>query len=246
MHSLLEAYLEEVAGHLAGLPAARRAEELREMRTHLENAVVFGREMGRTEEEAAQAALLQFGTPHGLGENIVWAWARGERQRRQELGGTTAGALVLMGTLPYLTMLVTMCLLNITSVEAFRLTNDWSNLVILIFVCQILTAPTWWLIGMVLGWLAPKAAVAGIGYAAGVMFFLMAGQRLLWVLFGASHWPTYLPFIDPCVYWPFKGWVPCVAVDALLVLIAMQGARVSLRKRVAGWGSKGGRYAHPA
>ncbi len=77
MHSLLEAYLGEVAAHLSALPPARRTEELREMRTHLENAVVVGRELGRTEDEAAREALAQFGTPGETGEKLVQAWKRG-------------------------------------------------------------------------------------------------------------------------------------------------------------------------
>lgn len=246
MHSLLDTYLEEVAGHLAGLPTARRADELREVRIHLENAVIVGREMGQTEDEAMRDALVQFGTPQGLGENIVGAWARGERQRRQKLWGTTAGALVLMSTLPWMTMLVTMCLLLVPSVQALRLTHNWVNLAILIFVCQVLTAPTWWLIGTVLGWLAPKTAVAGIGYAAGIMFALMAGQQFLWALFGLFNWPTYLPFIDQGYRGPFKDWVPCLIVGVLLVLVTVQGARLFSRKRAADSGAKGGRDAQLA
>lgn len=90
MHSLLDTYLKEVAGHLANLPAARRAEELREVRTHLENAVIVGREMGQPEDEAARAALAQFGTPGETGENLARAWRREQRLNRRSLFGATA------------------------------------------------------------------------------------------------------------------------------------------------------------
>jgi hypothetical protein len=60
MHSLLEAYLSELAAHLSALPTKPRVEELREMRAHLENAVAGYRAQGSTDEEAAQAALAQF------------------------------------------------------------------------------------------------------------------------------------------------------------------------------------------
>ena len=76
MHSLLEAYLSEVEAHLGALPTKRRAEELREMRTHLENAVIVNRELGQSEEEAARSAVAQFGTAQDLGENVAWAWRR--------------------------------------------------------------------------------------------------------------------------------------------------------------------------
>lgn len=92
MHSLLEGYLKEVAGHLARLPEARRAEELREVRTHLENAVIVGREMGQTKDEAAREALAQFGTPGALGDNLVQAWRREQTLNRRSLFGAAAGA----------------------------------------------------------------------------------------------------------------------------------------------------------
>jgi len=83
MHSLLEDYLSEVAAHLSALPVKRRNEELREMRAHLENAVIVSRELGQSEEDAAQGVVAQFGTPKDLGENLVWAWQRGENKRNK-------------------------------------------------------------------------------------------------------------------------------------------------------------------
>ena len=77
MPSLLEAYLEQVAAHLSALPTKRRNEELREMRQHLLNAVTVNRELGQSEDEAVQNAVMQFGTPEDLGGNLVWAWRRG-------------------------------------------------------------------------------------------------------------------------------------------------------------------------
>ncbi len=99
MHSLLDTYLKEVAGHLAGLPTARRAEELREVRTHLENAVVVNQEMGQSEDEAARTALEQFGTPSELADSLDWAWRREERNRKQRSDWWVAGATVLLGVL---------------------------------------------------------------------------------------------------------------------------------------------------
>lgn len=85
MHSLLESYLAEVAAQLQPLPAKRRNEELREMRTHLENAVIINRELGQSDDEAAQNAMAQFGTPEDLGENVVWAWQRGEQKQNKRI-----------------------------------------------------------------------------------------------------------------------------------------------------------------
>ena len=47
MHSLLDGYLEQVAACLSALPAKRRADELREIRQHLQNAVTANRERGQ-------------------------------------------------------------------------------------------------------------------------------------------------------------------------------------------------------
>jgi len=96
MHNLLESYLAEVAAHLSALPPKQRAEELREMRAHLENAVIVNRELGQAEDEVAQNAVAQFGTPQDLGENVVWAWQRGKALNKKSLfGATVATTLVL-------------------------------------------------------------------------------------------------------------------------------------------------------
>ncbi|MDQ2800076.1 MAG: permease prefix domain 1-containing protein [Armatimonadota bacterium] len=83
MHSLLENYLAEVAAQISALPSKQCSEELREMRTHLENAVLVNRELGLSEDEAAQNAIAQFGTSAALAENVVWAWRRGETGERR-------------------------------------------------------------------------------------------------------------------------------------------------------------------
>ena len=95
MHSLLETYLSEVAAHLSALPPKRRAEEMREMRTHLENAAIVNRDLGQSEEEAAQSAVTQFGTARDLGENVVWAWRRGRTLNRRNFWGAAVCALSL-------------------------------------------------------------------------------------------------------------------------------------------------------
>ena len=101
MQKLLEDYLTQVASHLQPLPEARRREELREMRQHLQNAVIVNQEMGQSEDEAATNALEQFGGPTELGENVVWAWRREERKqdrgRLWRMGGITAAFCLFVG-----------------------------------------------------------------------------------------------------------------------------------------------------
>lgn len=102
MHSLLEDYLSEVAAQLGPLPVKRRNEELREMRAHLENAVIVSRELGQSEEEAAQNIVAQFGPAQDLRENIVWAWRREQMLNKRSLWGAAACTLVVMGLVPLL------------------------------------------------------------------------------------------------------------------------------------------------
>jgi hypothetical protein len=82
MPSLLESYLAEVEAKLKALPAKRRKEEMREMRQHLLSAVEANRELGQSEEEAVETALIQFGSVEEASESIRWAWDRDSRKSR--------------------------------------------------------------------------------------------------------------------------------------------------------------------
>lgn len=106
MHSLLETYLAEVAAQLSALPAKQRTEEVREMRAHLENAVIVNRELGQSEDEAAQNAVAQFGTPEAVGHSTVEAWRRGESLRKRDFWGITVCTLALSQVPHLLTPLV--------------------------------------------------------------------------------------------------------------------------------------------
>lgn len=79
-----------------------RADELREMRAHLEAAFAAGLERGQTEDEAAQGVLAQFGTPDAVGAETVAAWRRGLRLDQRSLWGAAACALALSFLLPRL------------------------------------------------------------------------------------------------------------------------------------------------
>lgn len=102
MHSLLEDYLAEVAARLGPLPAKRRAEELREMRAHLEAAYAAGLAQGQSDDETARDVLAQFGAPEAVGAETVAVWRRGVRLDRRDFWGAAACALVLMFLLPRL------------------------------------------------------------------------------------------------------------------------------------------------
>jgi hypothetical protein len=96
MHSLLESYLSKVAAHLSDLPIRRRNEEIREIRLHLLNAVTVSCETGQTEEEAAQNAIQQFGTPEDLSDNLVWAWRREQTLNKRSFWGAAVCTFALL------------------------------------------------------------------------------------------------------------------------------------------------------
>lgn len=161
MHILLEEYLTEVTKHLGPMPVKRRNEEMREMHSHLENAAVVSRELGQTEDEAAQNIVAQFGMPKDLGENVVWAWRRGVTQDRRSMLGAS------------LTTLSMLCLLFFAMDQrAFDLLVD--NLLPEAFLkylgkhpgygmdfTQAMFMATFGLAGLAAGTLFPKRAVRG-------------------------------------------------------------------------------------
>ncbi len=166
MHSLLESYLSEVAAHLSALPVKQRNEELREMRAHLENAVIVSRELGQSEEEAAQNITAQFGMPQDLGDNLVWAWRR-ERTRNKK---SLVGAVV--------TSLVGMCLMWFVAPSGMPCTVDpvlalmernyhWSDWEYGIFLLLIRDFPLYLLIGATSGRFFPRRAVLGTSLVVG-------------------------------------------------------------------------------
>ena len=120
MSSLLDIYLDEVTAQLDALPVKRRTEELREVRQHLLNAVTVNKELVQSKEDAAANAVLQFGTPQDLGENLVWAWRREQTLNRRSLVGA---ALItpLMVCLGFLFMNLGFGLLALTLPHEFMI-----------------------------------------------------------------------------------------------------------------------------
>jgi len=84
MHSLLENYLAHLEANLTPLPKRRREDEIKEMRLHLSSAYKAELENSKTEDDAAKAAIEQFGSPETVARDTVLAWRRS--------GDTSAGA----------------------------------------------------------------------------------------------------------------------------------------------------------
>lgn len=71
MNKRLDSYLQKLDYELRLLPEERRAEELREIRQHLEAIVTRLMEGGLSEEEATEAATAQFGAARAVGHELV-------------------------------------------------------------------------------------------------------------------------------------------------------------------------------
>lgn len=154
MHKQLENYLDEVAKSLGSLPAARLYEEIREMRQHLLNAVVIGKEQGHSEDEAISAAVKQFGTPQAVSKQIVSAWRRGAWRDRRDLWGTVACVFVLSFTLRVAAGIVFPALIDYLGKTHF---SPWLGLVGIswFIVCSAVQ-------GTAIGALFPRNAVKAI------------------------------------------------------------------------------------
>ena len=196
MHSLLENYLADVARQLAPLPAARRSEELREMRQHLLNMASASQERGQTEDEAAAAAVEQCGPPKGLTEGLVTTWKREQARRRRDFLGAAVSVLVLSHFLPLWAKAWPLQL----EIAKLFLRTAWFMPV---FTGVVYTAHG--LAGALGGLLFPKRAVAGTTLAVALCY----GVPAIWVGSGAM-W-VYQPAVWVAIYAEFALLTAAVA-----------------------------------
>ena len=198
MHSLLETYLSEVEATLSALPTKRRAEELREMRTHLENAVIVNQEMGQSEDEAARTAVTQFGTARDLSENVVWAWRRGEKRQRWSFWGAVASTPLTL--LSLMLAMSHMPNFQIPWLDSYCAAHKGSGETIGMAVVQGMFLAVFMVAGAAVGTLSPRRAVRAVCLGLTVFFVgwtLINGrsglpdnwQRIGWILTAiASAW----------------------------------------------------------
>ncbi len=207
MHTLLETYLSEIAAHLGPIPIKRRNEELREMRAHLENAAIVSRELGRTEDEAAQNAVMHFGTPEDLGSNLVWAWKRERKLNRRSFWGAAACTSAILVLSPYL--FITFI---IRPLEPMNSTNpaDWAVVRWLLFGSNLAYPVA---AGLISGAFFSKRAIAGT--ALGAMFYLICcvdascHMSHAWQRFEAVRswlWFMAESSAAPCFAWAGSQW----------------------------------------
>jgi hypothetical protein len=106
MQSRFEPYLEEMEHRLSGVPRAERREWREEAAQHLSSLAAAHEELGATPEEAAEAAVAQFGDVGRIGAMV------GEAERRRLSCGKTfaeqtVSAMAILYRVPFLAYLLT-------------------------------------------------------------------------------------------------------------------------------------------
>ncbi|MBA3468505.1 MAG: hypothetical protein H0T53_02560 [Herpetosiphonaceae bacterium] len=71
----IDQYIKTVSARLKRLTPAQRAEEIQEIRQHLEALIAGYVAQGRSEDEATGAAIRQFGRAEQIGRELGGAWA---------------------------------------------------------------------------------------------------------------------------------------------------------------------------
>ena len=228
MHTLLEAYLDQVAAHLSALPPKRHTEELREMRQHLLNAVTVNQELGQSEEDAAANAIMQFGTAEDLGDNLVWAWRREQLLNKKSLVGAVTCTSALLFTMP---AAVAMLLLPIYSrIGLFHGTSQWNRVALYALGFLVYDLPAYALIGTVIRRLFSRRAVLGISLVVGAYTVFDIILHPYW-----GQWiysPGHLRYVYLDGPHPFtaEDTVRVVMTNAVLALIAVASASTTRRR----------------
>ena len=221
MHNLLETYLSELTKQIGALPTKCRNEEMREIRVHLENAILANRNLGQGEEVAIENAIAQFGTPGELAASLVWAWRRGAAvKKRSLLEAATATVLVLW-------------------VMSFLMNQNWYGSILIsvlprafILYCgkhqafgmgvtQLMLCFNFGLAGGLAAVLFPKQAVRGacLGLAVywiGWIVIMGTGYGGFWSFF--SNWPFAIWTLSTIAFawagsrWRLKSSVPSLSI----------------------------------
>ncbi len=228
MHILLEVYLKDMAAHLSALPPKRRTDELREVRTHLENAVIVGRERGRTEDEAVRGAVAQYGAVEVVGQELTAAW-------RREVGLNVRG----MVSAAVCTVAVTAVLARMTAllgpllppapaqgllVPPYSL-GHWAAWVVwLMPLCLV--------VGGVSGLLFPRRAVAGVvlGLDVFLLCFVMGGSGIAGLLTGRTAPASSVPDTVSTLWVGFTAGVVLISGAAIAAWVVSRGRTAGQRR----------------
>ncbi|HEX8630032.1 MAG TPA: hypothetical protein VF755_17890 [Catenuloplanes sp.] len=138
----IDAFLASVATRLRGMPAARRAEELRELGQHLDLLVAGAQAQGLTRQAASQVAIERFGRAEHLGRELLAASRQGGEHRSPRyyltfwLGYGVVVALVNLAILAVID-----APLNLADRLGDRL---WTVALPALFTPAVFVLPAWW------------------------------------------------------------------------------------------------------
>ena len=178
MNNRLERYMREVEQGLQGLSETRRAQELAEIREHLEASARAHQKLGLEEKEAAEAAVAQFGPPKQVSRELRRVWWREQKLIPDTLLGTSiaavAGFLALDSFVSPLILLLTVAMSPFVPSPA-----KWG----MVAGMGVLQAVPPLLLGILLGWLTPRHAVKGslIGLSTYALYHFLAIGAYVWI-----------------------------------------------------------------
>jgi hypothetical protein len=179
MPALLENYVEELRIELQGLPVTQRAEQLLEVRTHLDSLKSANLELGLTEEEAEAAAISQLGGSKTLGKQT-------RRATWRDQWDTIPGVAFTFGFISWFP--------NVFLIDsASRSVESIPNIFIFIY----------FVIGAFLKNLFPKYAIKGIIFAictiliSEILFYSLRKEN--WNFIFVFHGPQVITFLGAVV-----------------------------------------------
>ena len=171
MHRLLENYIATTEELLDSFPKKRRAEELTELKQHLESLMEDYKKNGLSDDVAAQQAVEQCGHPMDVCSGLLKA------RTRQTMGSVQVWrAFFLIFLLSWCSSLITVMVLKYAFGPSVLNANTFASVVILVFNTLVTFG-----IGMVSGLLFPRGAVkASVLLVSATLIFNLA-------IFGLEH-----------------------------------------------------------
>lgn len=221
MNQQFEYYTEQVRSTLDALPIDERNKEITELRQHLEALMEANRELGDTEEVAAENALRQIGEAKRLSQSLVNAWRRGNRPFfgtfLASLFTAILSAFLLAGLMWFVGMAINYAYLPFNG-------QAWVTLGIMTLLASSLSG---WLTGIV----TPKRAV--VGTASGLIVLnsaitlreiaaFMANNTGVFV--SPSFWPSGITLVGHPLNHAATNYAMIYTIHWYLILSVLLGA----------------------
>ncbi len=165
----VDAYFHRLNAQLKKMPSEDRAEMHQELRQHLDALTAAHEELGATSQEAAEAALRQFGDPVKIGKRMVREWRETHYGgvKRTVLAALFAPSLLLMFFFAW-------------ALFQLQITSEW-----VAFVLAILCPPL--LAGGIAGLCFPRNGLVGSVYGFSIPISLLLGYNVFLATAASGH-----------------------------------------------------------